>query len=913
MRASDYKQLIASLMLMPFTDPELIRNDYLCKLTRAYKRVIDDSWFRDEPSHKKAKESFEQTKQWILRHLGNDPRWMHLDDIQMLLDSFFPAYKIINYYDESTNDIGRFYIRHIFDVARTFITFRDGVVSARSWSDLQWLNNEEGLLSSYDGLQKIELWNNISRTVPMDIFIAAAYINFGVDDAGMLVDVPNLVSLADIPLNRILKNGVAETHMHLNVGFSYSFLWRNFVGLSENPNKSAGLWFCTFFRIFSATYIEKCSNRSYSSFSSFLSDDENDIIKSVKLVFYQKYIQGNYDENDKNSTLNSLAVSDFKKTLYELYGEEELKSDDILFDTLYHNYSKNGTSSEIIWYFKILSFLNRNYDVELCREFLMYLRLKNNFFNNKIQSNKIGGLDFFRDFYHNASSALYSQRLDPAKAQHDAYYSIFEEQCRTGNLDVLEVKITPPITSSGRKITDVDEIKRRCLSQIQKIAEAYKDYILDTKERSSNSDNLRFPKLGLIYHFIKQNDCDNFSGYNCVMSEDAKGLDCMDYSTMRTLNIKFCKALKQLIQDCPLVSKYVVGIDAASVENSSEPWVFAPIFREFRKNNYIFPVSPETRERISNLGFTYHVGEDFRHIASGLRHIDEVLSHFNYCSGDRLGHAIALGVDIDRLMEQNRVVVLPVMEHLENLLWMWSKSMKSTSLKAPQNLEYMIMSVAQSIYGNVDGISVFMLWQVYNEKFNVVESDKAEKVKHEGHCLLNKSHCGDVIWTKDILLCSHFCPCYFELYNRPVFVKISDEEISLYKALQNSLRSKIEEIGIYIETNPSSNTAIGDIDGIYNHPIINLNNSGLEIGKDSNNCVMTTINSDDPLVFSTCVENEIAYIYYSLLHAGCKRENVLGWIDKIRNHGLNSSFVKYGGTYNDMLNDFNDILNYTVK
>ena len=41
--------------------------------------------------------------------------------------------------------------------------------------------------------------------------------------------------------------------------------------------------------------------------------------------------------------------------------------------------------------------------------------------------------------------------------------------------------------------------------------------------------------------------------------------------------------------------------------------------------------------RIDNLGFTYHVGEEFRHVLSGLRHIDEVIEEFDYKAGDRLG------------------------------------------------------------------------------------------------------------------------------------------------------------------------------------------------------------------------------------------------------------------------------------
>lgn len=202
-----------------------------------------------EPTHKHANDVFKATKRALLNHFAGDPRWTHLDDIQMLLDLFFPGYKLSKYYDEKHNDLGKFYIQHILDIAKTFITFRDGVVSAHSWSADSLLEDDECLLNGYNGLKKIELWNNISRTVPMDIFIAAAYINFGVSKAHLLIDVPNLVSLADVMLNRILKRGVAETHLHMNVGFSYSFVWRVCVGLFNNANKTPELWFCTFFQI----------------------------------------------------------------------------------------------------------------------------------------------------------------------------------------------------------------------------------------------------------------------------------------------------------------------------------------------------------------------------------------------------------------------------------------------------------------------------------------------------------------------------------------------------------------------------------------------------------------------------------------------------------------------------------------
>ena len=55
---------------------------------------------------------------------------------------------------------------------------------------------------------------------------------------------------------------------------------------------------------------------------------------------------------------------------------------------------------------------------------------------------------------------------------------------------------------------------------------------------------------------------------------------------------------------------------------------------------------------------------------------------------------------------------------------------------------------------------------------------------------------------------------------------------------------------------------------------------------------MVTVNTDDPIVFNTSIENELSYIYYLLVHKKYKKERVLKWIDKIRQNSLESSFIK---------------------
>ena len=102
------------------------------------------------------------------------------------------------------------------------------------------------------------------------------------------------------------------------------------------------------------------------------------------------------------------------------------------------------------------------------------------------------------------------------------------------------------------------------------------------------------------------------------------------------------RALEEIREAIPGLNEYIVGIDAASDENAMEPWMFSPAYKVIRSHKFIKPVMEaesggERFKRIQNIGFTYHVGEDFRHVISGLRHVDEVLEEFSYKAGTDWG------------------------------------------------------------------------------------------------------------------------------------------------------------------------------------------------------------------------------------------------------------------------------------
>lgn len=120
------------------------------------------------------------------------------------------------------------------------------------------------------------------------------------------------------------------------------------------------------------------------------------------------------------------------------------------------------------------------------------------------------------------------------------------------------------------------------------------------------------------------------------------------------------------------------------------------------------------------------------------------------------------------------------------------------------------------------------------------------------------------------------------------------------------LIKKVSNLGIVVETNPTSNACIGSVEDLFHHYIFNLNNK--EHNEDGNS-VIVTINSDDPSVFNTNVSSEMAYIFYALQEYDYTREEALAWIDKIRRYGMETSFIKDRKiSYDDLIKEINGII-----
>ena len=121
--------------------------------------------------------------------------------------------------------------------------------------------------------------------------------------------------------------------------------------------------------------------------------------------------------------------------------------------------------------------------------------------------------------------------------------------------------------------------------------------------------------------------------------------------------------------------------------------------------------------------------------------------------------------------------------------------------------------------------------------------------------------------------------------------------------MQQIIKKRLGQKGIVVEVNPSSNTAIADLNDFKENQFYQMNRTNNEQN------VMICINSDDPAVFNTNFSNELSYIYYGMLDRNNSREAALQWIDSVRDIGIVSSFIRHDESDEMLLRNLTELIN----
>lgn len=949
---------ILEVLLFPVSDPKQGKEDVLLKCYEAYHDFMQECEkvlsLRTERQRKN--EKFRNTQKDLRNYLvtRNHYRIKSEDDIQLLCEIFYPLTeieKMMRHLDKDSSqpsdknilqeNISFFYLRNLRKVSLSLITYRNGTATIR-----QWVNEEDkdislDIFGNPGVFNKIEIWNLLCRFTAPDLYIAiaAAEIGHGIE---ALYEQKSQIMLPDKLLEKCLQKGVAENHLHFHVGYDYEVFWLHYMdlGYTEDCPKDENYirLEMALFRCVAAIFLEEVHvEKNFWEWIKKRETQQRYEIDHITKVIYDLY-SAEYDR---------APCAEAYKQAYRLYSkykkEDSMAGCDYLLDKLYREYAEYKTSSEFLLLYRCYEYIkNCSDDGFFARLFLQYLRLKNDYFYRMGEQNILQGLKYFQAKYSRTKNAM-GEWLLPTD---EAMLEVFRSQGQIPNLNKLEIRVAPWVNVDDFSRLDYSGAKRIILPQLKdqliEILGTYRRYILESalgvertyrmlREQEEKSGSLtkflkdahrelvsrqpHIPTLGIVYDFLKREELENMSGNYCWRSMmDFPNTDSVTKLYLRTFLTNVAVALEELRESIPKLSEYLVGIDAASDENAMEPWMFSPVYRTMRSHKYVRPVAKHQNnsiklEKIQNIGFTYHVGEDFRHIASGLRHVDEVLENFGYKTGDRLGHSLVLGIDVDQWIDANEVVPMPLMEYMENLLWIWGLNVhEGLNLELQlEILEAKILDVAQKIYPYTDTLTVKMLYRAYQKKFDGNHGEVLKRLVSEDdrsvhtYCRYEENGQRDqkpengarsenscyTSWSVDKLLSTNYCPVYEERGGKKELISVRKKDAALYKKLQEYLVGKVEQRGIYVEANPTSNTVIGDFSNIQKHPVFFINQ---KFG-DGKHRVMATINSDDPAVFNTNVVNELAYMYYAAEAKGYVRSELLEWIDQLRQYGVDASFI----------------------
>ena len=351
----------------------------------------------------------------------------------------------------------------------------------------------------------------------------------------------------------------------------------------------------------------------------------------------------------------------------------------------------------------------------------------------------------------------------------------------------------------------------------------------------------------LIAHFTKQAD-------------DKKGKIC--FEKLRSQIDKKQRALISVHNLHTSQSEKIIAIDAAASEFDTPPDVFAPAFRSLRDAGFKH--------------FTYHAGEDFYHVLSGLRAIYEAVDFCNLQHGDRIGHASAAGINISKWVDMaGNQIYMPRGEYADDLLFAYKliRDQKMTELFT--QLPVLERKIEHTYY------------EIFSITASISEIELAWKMRWYDPRIQNDAF-------KD---CSETVRKLYEMYHLPAIRKKYEEPIEqlIYedfsidelKLLQKAMLSYLHEREIVIETIPTSNIRIGCHKKFATYQLLQW----YQWWKDGLPLPPIVLGSDDPGIFSTNLYNEYALIFcYLVYEQKMERNNVMSFIDVLYN---NSEIYKF--------------------
>lgn len=403
-----------------------------------------------------------------------------------------------------------------------------------------------------------------------------------------------------------------------------------------------------------------------------------------------------------------------------------------------------------------------------------------------------------------------------------------------------------------------------------------------------------------------------------------------------------------------LPAELIRGLDVVGDETRWSIEMFAPMLRWLRSTaatNDPLNESISSQEAILQLHLSIHAGEDYAHPLSGLRNVDEAVKFCEMRSGDRLGHALSLGIPPDEWLHRHSEALLSVDEHFDNLVWAWRKAVELRHLKEARRVRPRLESRIARMMPHVswfpwkeetpapslvDMNNLYGAWElrknclylavheihagIGDSKLNAGAPDMLrlrEEIAHpsmstaeslfilRARHLESKSPIDTQKPVRNVRLTvmrhQHVTRGQRRLEsldtdaNSYLHDHDDGDDLRFMLALQDACIERYAKLGLSIETNPTSNVYIGQLQTHSDHPIYRWNppNLGdLEHGARFNQFNLrerpmpVTVNTDDPGMIPTTLRMEYHLIHEAAISRGHPKHVADKWIEELRQRGI---------------------------
>ena len=600
------------------------------------------------------------------------------------------------------------------------------------------------------------------------------------------------------------SRGLNDLHIHLNGSLETDTVWQDFL---QHP-------------------MEVSSNLSLAQ--------SNEKVKELYLQVTRFYEPKDFD------VLLSVAI-ELRKTLSQIVLSETLEATldgNVQFGQSFDSYLLNILDSkangeehplslitsvevsdvqrECYLYIRVIDYLayhrNNNVVAGLFHYYLLILGLTNRML---VQQPTLFGFEEFQKYTLNGFRGWSENKYDRRFSQLAGN--------ALDNIAHIEGRFAPKTTLHG----DVELINR--------IKHGFDVFQKNCKERGVDSN----AKLSLVAHFIKRPELkrdDNINFFDLRVDLRRK--------TAALINLKKSKSSQ---------SNIVVGIDAASSEFDTPPEVFAESYKKLRE---------ECFDR-----FTYHAGEDFYHVLSGLRAIYEAVLYLGLRPGDRIGHAVASGISV-ALWRKNigDKLLIRKGEYMDDLVFAYYLISGSSDDCLKQLLPVIALRIEDygyDIYGDYYPVSMFIAaWKlrgeipeemVYRERAQLTKAENLY-VKYHNKYIRKKYDEIIVVDTYDIL-----------------------DEGSLMK-MQLLILKYLHDKDLVIETLPTSNVIIGHHHDFSTYHLYNW----WKWGKEGFSIPPIVVGTDDAGIFATNIYNEYCNIFCMLkYHKNMNSNDIITFIRQL--------------------------------